>query len=273
MTDVTDHLVRLGLSEYEARAYIATVSLGEGTIKEISEESGVPRSRAYDVMERLAEKGLVEVGSSSPRCYRANEPLTASNHLMEEIRHANDEIVRELSKIGRKAETRENPIWTVKGEWAIDHKVTEILEATRSEVVVLVFNNKNLIKHAKAFSEMSEGKIITVVLNHQAESFVGLLGKCRVKRLRPTPGFISNEEGKVTDRGFITKGGQYCIEMVIHSDHDDTLLVTREGEDRRAIMITGTILNFFSHETLAQVVQAAEDVVVAGPGPKGFKIP
>jgi len=41
MADVIKHLMRLGLSEYEARAYVATVSLGEGTVNEISKESGV----------------------------------------------------------------------------------------------------------------------------------------------------------------------------------------------------------------------------------------
>ena len=74
MDDVIKHLMRLGLTEYEARAYVATVSLGEGTVNEISRESGVPRSRAYDVMERLAEKGFVEMGNTNPICYRANDP-------------------------------------------------------------------------------------------------------------------------------------------------------------------------------------------------------
>jgi sugar-specific transcriptional regulator TrmB len=57
MTELVGHLMRLGLSEYEARAYIATVALGEGTVKEISVESGVPRSRAYDVMEASSSSG------------------------------------------------------------------------------------------------------------------------------------------------------------------------------------------------------------------------
>ena len=76
--------MRLGLSEYEARAYVATVALGEGTVREISLESGVPRSRAYDVLERLAERGFVQVSNSTPICYRANV-LIASQNLMEEI--------------------------------------------------------------------------------------------------------------------------------------------------------------------------------------------
>jgi DNA-binding IscR family transcriptional regulator len=267
MTDVVDHLVRLGLSPYEAKAYIATVALGEGTVKEISEESGVPRSRAYDVMERLAEKGFVEIGSSSPRCYRANEPLIASNHLMEEIRHANESILIELNEIGRKAEKRDNPFWTVKGEWAIDHKISEVLEEAKKDVIILCFNNKNMVKHANLITKLSPEKNITIVMSHQAESFAGHLGKSRVMNIRPTPGFLVETEGKLNGKGFVTGGGKYCIELAIHTDRDNSLMVTREGEERRAIVITGTILNFFGQETMEQVVRTAEEVVRPKAGP------
>ncbi|MGE5379290.1 MAG: TrmB family transcriptional regulator [Candidatus Saccharibacteria bacterium] len=263
MTDIVDHLVRLGLTEYEARAYIATVALGEGTVKEISAESGVPRSRAYDVLERLVEKGMVEAGSSSPRCYRANEPITASHHLMEDIRRSNDEALRELSRIGQKAETRDNPIWTVKGEWAIDHKISEMLEDANSHVYILCFNNKNLIRFAKLISTLSQKKSITVVVSHQAESFAGLLGKARLMKLLPAPMFMSQDEGVLNEKGYTTKDGKHTIELVIHSDRDDSLLVTKEGEGRRAIVIVGTILNFFSHETIESVVRSAEEIVAS----------
>jgi sugar-specific transcriptional regulator TrmB len=58
--------MRLGLTEYEARAYVAIVSIGEGGISDISQQSGIPRSRVYDIMDRLATKGFVEVGAMKP---------------------------------------------------------------------------------------------------------------------------------------------------------------------------------------------------------------
>jgi sugar-specific transcriptional regulator TrmB len=218
-------------------------------------------------MDRLAEKGLVEAGSSSPRCYRANEPITASHHLMEDIRRSNDEVLRELSRIGHKAETRDNPIWTVKGEWAIDHKINEMLEDANDQVYILCFNNKNLLRFAKLISALSHEKSITVVLSHQAESFAGLLGQARLMRLQPTPMFMDGDEGTLNERGYMTRDGKHTIELVIHSDKDDSLLVTKEGEGRRAIVIVGTILNFFSHETVEQVVRSAEDVNESKPSP------
>lgn len=269
MTEVIDHLVRLGLSEYEARAYIATVALGEGTVKEISDESGVPRSRAYDVMERLAQKGFVEVGNTTPICYRANEPMEASNHLMEEIRHANEEILKELTEIGRRAEKRDNPIWTLTGEWAIEHKIRELIESAKSDITVLFFSNRNPIRYAKSLSRMSEMMNVTVVMAHKPETFLGLLGKSRMLRLRPIYGFISEMEGTLCEKGFVTKDDRYCIEMLLLTDKENSLILTREGEGHRAIIITGTILNFFSHDTVDQVVRNAENVTAGGERRKG----
>jgi hypothetical protein len=134
------------------------------------------------------------------------------------------------------------------------------LERAHSELSVLCLNNKNLLRHAEFLTKQSESKNITVVVAHQADSFKGLLGKCRIMRIRPTPMFLGDQEGELNEKGFVTKDGKYCIELVIHTDQDDSLLVTREGEGRRAIVITGTILNFFSHQTIEQVVAMAEDV-------------
>jgi hypothetical protein len=260
MTDVVNHLIRLGLSEYEARAYIATVALGEGTVKEISDESGVPRSRAYDILERLAKKGLVEVGSSSPICYRANEPLVASGHLMEGFKEANDEVVRELGEIGNRAEKRDNPIWILKGDWAIDHKVSELMESAKRDITMLCFNNRNIILHAKQLCRLSESIPVTVVMNNQPERFVGLLGDCRVLRMKPMLSPPLDMEGSFTERGFVTRDGKYSIEMLVLTDNENSLLITKEGENRKAMIISGTILNFFSHETVHQVIRVAEEV-------------
>ncbi len=80
-------------------------------------------------------------------------------------------------------------------------------------------------------------------------------------RIKPIPEFIFGSGGVLNEKGFITKDGKYCIEMVMHSDRDDSLVVTTEGEERRAIVITGTILNFFTHQSFDRVIRSAEDVI------------
>jgi len=259
MISVIEHFMRLGLSEYEARAYVATVALGEGTVKEISVESGVPRSRAYDVMERLAERGFVHVSNSTPICYRANDPLIASQNLMEEIKHANDEIVKELNEINRKADKVENPVWTLMGQYSIHHKISELLNTAKDNIIFICFNNRNVIKYAKLLADRSKVIPVSVVLVQKAESFAGHLGKATIMRLVPKdpPG---EWEGEMTDQGFVTGDSSYCIELLLLVDNESTLVLTKEEDAHRAIVITGTVMSLLSRETAKIILGLSEEV-------------
>ncbi|HET7487135.1 MAG TPA: helix-turn-helix domain-containing protein [Acidimicrobiales bacterium] len=50
----------LGLSPYEARVLLALLRLGSATSAELAQASGVPRTSAYQVLEELGRKRLVE---------------------------------------------------------------------------------------------------------------------------------------------------------------------------------------------------------------------
>jgi len=52
-------LISLGLSEKEARIYIVLLELEVATAHEVAEKSGVNRSSAYVVLEKMKEKGIV----------------------------------------------------------------------------------------------------------------------------------------------------------------------------------------------------------------------
>ena len=51
----------IGLTEGEAKAYFALVTLGQSTVGHIVEKSGVTSSKAYIILDRLIEKGLVSL--------------------------------------------------------------------------------------------------------------------------------------------------------------------------------------------------------------------
>ncbi|NLI74121.1 MAG: TrmB family transcriptional regulator [Euryarchaeota archaeon] len=260
MTSVIKHLVRLGLSEYEARAYVATVSLGEGTISEISRESGIPRSRTYDVMERLARKGFVEMGNTAPKCYRANDPLTASDRLMEEFRRANEEVVKGLRDVGKRADKRINPVWTLTGSWAIEHKIEELLESSEEDVSFVFLNRSSPLRYGALIAKKSQKKNITVVLAHRLKNGSQLLGNTRIMMLQPIPGMLSEVEGTLCDDGFVTGDDCYCIEMIMVVDQDVTLLLTNENDEQRAIIIHGTVLNIFGHDAVRKLIEGAKEI-------------
>jgi len=53
-----NNLQKIGLSDKESRVYLATLELGQATIANIAQKSGIKRVTAYPVLQSLIEKGL-----------------------------------------------------------------------------------------------------------------------------------------------------------------------------------------------------------------------
>ncbi len=79
-------LVSLGLSKYQARAYLALLGHEESTAVEVAERSGVPRQRVYDVLASLKERALVATKNGRPMRYTAQAPVSALAGLLQERR-------------------------------------------------------------------------------------------------------------------------------------------------------------------------------------------
>lgn len=70
-------LIPLGLTAYEAAAYLALLSRGSQTPPEIATRAKLPRQRVYDVLDSLAAKGLCVEYGANPKCFSAVDPKVA----------------------------------------------------------------------------------------------------------------------------------------------------------------------------------------------------
>ncbi|MFB6186314.1 MAG: TrmB family transcriptional regulator [Halobacteriaceae archaeon] len=81
MADLGD----LGLSEYEAAAFQTLLNIGPATAQEISDASGIPMGRIYDVLNTLEQRNIIRSQDSSrPKQYMALDPETAIDNLLEQ---------------------------------------------------------------------------------------------------------------------------------------------------------------------------------------------
>lgn len=130
--EAVDALRTLGLSNYEARVFVALQRLGGGTAREVSELSTVPRSQVYGAADDLAEKGLVEVVEASPKAYRPVALSTARDLLTERLERERDRAFDRLDSI-RATET-ESPdsqsVSTLRGRRPIDDRIETLLRDT-----------------------------------------------------------------------------------------------------------------------------------------------
>ncbi|MDD3084077.1 MAG: helix-turn-helix domain-containing protein, partial [Candidatus ainarchaeum sp.] len=81
-SNIHDLLEKLGLTEYEAKTLSTLFRLKEAEAPTISRTAQVPKTRVYDVLEKLIKKELLIEIKGRPKLYRAIEPERAINTLI-----------------------------------------------------------------------------------------------------------------------------------------------------------------------------------------------
>ncbi|MFW6025692.1 MAG: TrmB family transcriptional regulator [Candidatus Woesearchaeota archaeon] len=71
---IYDSLKILDLSEYETKIWISILSKGIADPKEISNDTSVPRSRTYEVLDSLEKKGFIMLKLGKPKKYISIPP-------------------------------------------------------------------------------------------------------------------------------------------------------------------------------------------------------
>ncbi len=97
-------LENLGLSPNEARIYESLVEQGESTISEIATRAKVHRRNAYDVIQRLVNKGLCfPIFSAHENRYNAVDP----DKLLELVQEKREQLERVLPELRQKFQVQE----------------------------------------------------------------------------------------------------------------------------------------------------------------------
>ena len=82
-------LEKLGLTKGEIKVYLALNKLGESSIGHIGKESKVSKSKMYDILDKLIEKGLVGyITKEGTKYFMANDP----HMILEYIEKKEDEL-------------------------------------------------------------------------------------------------------------------------------------------------------------------------------------
>jgi sugar-specific transcriptional regulator TrmB len=80
---IVSGLVDLGLSRYEAQAYVALFRRGPETAERVATAAEVPKGRIYDVLNSLSERSLVRSDDGRPKRYSAVGSTRAVDQLLE----------------------------------------------------------------------------------------------------------------------------------------------------------------------------------------------
>ncbi len=141
----------LGLTPYEAKAYVAVLFDGPLSPKGVNQKSGIPRPRTYDVLTSLVGKGLLMEQPGKPSKYLAVDPGIGLKKLMEEEEHkvvrqvrqrweAVESLVSSLSgpySTAKQAIALEDAIWVTRKDSAMVARYTEAIRNVEKEFAIV----------------------------------------------------------------------------------------------------------------------------------------
>jgi len=189
MESVVEKLQQVGLTEYEAKAYLALLNTHLSTATQASEKSGVPRTKIYTVLEALKNKGWVRVYSGVPLLFKAVPPLTVfekvkgdlekflksvQTTLKKEVNNMKEKFVIKKFDIGLEGLKKEiRKAKTVEINNATTSFVKKVSDAFRPDAMIKVLMFPSEAKPAnmqRVEFKQAEVAIVTIIRNREVPS-------------------------------------------------------------------------------------------------------
>ena len=140
------HLGRLGLTSYEAKAYLALIRRDSFTAAQVARQAGLPRQRIYDVLGSLVQKGLASARPGAVVKYAATAPemgvsqlVQAHRQELEELEREAEQMVAQLSPAYDAGQTHTDPleyIEVLRDRRAINERFSELQASVKREILV-----------------------------------------------------------------------------------------------------------------------------------------
>ena len=188
------------LNIYETKIWLALLKKGMATAGEVAAISGVPRSRAYDILESLEKRGFAIVKLEKPIKYIGIKPRIILEKLKNNVRKDAEERIVELSgirntdefseleslyKLGMEPIKKEDISISLKGKSNISNYIKEIIKNAEKEVIICT-NAEELISKQRLFSQTFEvleksGVKVKVALSGNGNLIKQIEGKFKIK--------------------------------------------------------------------------------------------
>jgi len=249
---VISQLTRLGLTSYEAKAYLALTRRGSSTAAEVARLAGVPRQRIYDVLAGLVGKGLALSKPGNVVKYTATPPDTAFEHLLADRRQeladlerAAEQMVDQLGPAFEAGQAHTDPleyIEVLRDRRAINARFGELRANIQDEILVFT-------KPPYATPVPSN---VEVAKSHRARSVYEF-------------SIFDSEQSAEGVRRFIEAGeeARFVSELPLKLVIVDEMIVMFGMEDPVAGSSELTIV-VIEHQSLARILKIAFETVWAG---------
>ncbi len=226
-----DALKGIGLNLYERKLWVALLARGTSTAGELSEIANVPRSRTYDILQSLADKGFVTAQPSKPLKYVAIAPEEALERVkkkMEEdfktVQERMDDlksspVSKELNEIfskGLKVVAPEEFTGALKGRYSVYQQLTSMFKEADKKINILTTPEglNDLYEHhfdilKKANDKGVDIKILSTVTEKCADAIKAFGGVAEIRN-------VNDKELPVSGRFVVVDGKELIFALTDH---------------------------------------------------------
>jgi sugar-specific transcriptional regulator TrmB len=161
--DILSLLRRTGLSDYEAKVYLALVLRSYGTAEDVAVTADIPRTSAYKVLEALNKKGYVNSRGGRPVVFHPVPPLEIRDRMVAEMERG----FQLLDSLRGSQTEKGSPqlVYTIMGKESVMAKIGEMLDMAKERFFL---SSPDLTELNSAFASkfanaLKRGVDITVV--------------------------------------------------------------------------------------------------------------
>ncbi len=229
----------LGLTMYEAQAYVTLTSLISATATDISEKSEIPRSKIYDVLKKLYEKEYIEIEDGRPLTYIVKSPVEVLSREKEKLNIKIDDTITTLTNVYENGMSQvQAPIWRIYGVEKIINQEAEIIKRSKTSLNMRI-------------GFLFEGEAESLIKAFKSNK------KLKVNILASPTCYINNEEVNIIkifkDAGINIQKADIPFVKVLISDSKEMMhTYTKFSEDKREVIPETAIGIWNKYEDVAR---------------------
>ena len=137
LSKTVEDLMQAGFTEYEARVYLSLLANHPSSAYSISQHSGVPHSRVYDISRRLIAKGYAVSTGTNPELFSPLSP----DELIDKINRDHAKLTKNLEQQLKHVDFSPDfdPVWNSNSWEECMEKVGEIIKGAQKKIYIGVW--------------------------------------------------------------------------------------------------------------------------------------
>lgn len=140
MKNLIQEMTKIGMQEYESKAYYTLLTQGNLNAKEISSKADIPQPKVYTILSNLIKKGFCIRVPGYNKQYKALEPKVAFSLMKNEIEQKQTNVGNVVDKLGKiytleNKKTDDDYIEVLRNNQQIYEKFISFLSDVEHEIV------------------------------------------------------------------------------------------------------------------------------------------